>query len=133
MRGLIDSIVLSDGELTALVPADRWREAGANADTPARPFAEYRWGLSQPGVTSRSQVRSQILDVYVHDEEGSYDAVINPAISRLRTVLDAATGSVGFGASLAGAVWQEDSPDIYDDGHRTAVRYSRYRIIGTGI
>jgi hypothetical protein len=133
MRGLIDSIITSDSTLTTLVPADRWREAWVDDSTPIRPFVEYRWGLTSPSVHSQNAVRSAPLDLYVHDDQGSFDSKINPVISRLRIVLEVAAGMVGFGASLVAAEWSEDGPDAYDDGHRTAVRYTRYRIVGTGL
>lgn len=134
LRGLVDTIILADAGLTALIPAERWREAhNGQDDTPPRPFAEYRWGLTSQSVSPRNPVRSAALEIYVHDDQGSYDSKINPVIARLRAVLEAATGSVGIDSSLTAAEWQEDGPDAYDDGHRTAVRYTRYRVIGTGL
>lgn len=133
MRGLIDGVILGDVALLALVPADRWREAWSDDTTPLRPFVEYRWGLTAPSVHPMHLVRSAPLDLYVHDDAGSFDRKINPVIARLRVVLDAAAGVVNAGASLVAAEWQEDGPDAYDDGHRTAVRYTRYRIVGTGL
>lgn len=133
LRGLVDSILTTDAALVAIVPADRWREAWADDSTPVRPFVEYRWGLTAPSVHRAASIRSAPLDLYVHDDNGSFDSRINPVISRLRIVLEAAAGRVGFGASLVAAEWSEDGPDAYDDGHRTAVRYTRYRIVGTGL
>jgi hypothetical protein len=132
IRGLVDDIILADSTLTDLVPAERWREAWMDDTTPARPFVEYRWGLTLPSVHHANLVRSAPLDLYVHDDQGSFDSKINPVITRLRDVLEAAAGTVAEGASLICAEWQEDGPDGYDDGHRTAVRYTRYRIVGTG-
>lgn len=133
MRELIDGVISADLELMALIPVTSWREALSDDSTPARPFVEYRWGLVSRSVTPSNPVRSAILDLYVHDNPGSFDSRINPVIVRLRPVLEAAAGTVAEGASLVCAEWQEDGPDAYDDGHRTAVRYTRYRIVGTGL
>lgn len=133
MRALIDSIILSDEVLTSHIPASRWGEAGSFNETPKRPFAEYRWSVTNPGPHTRSQVASANLSVYVHDDPGNNSEHIIPVLARLRRTLEEAVTAVGFDASLVGADWQFDGPDAYDDGHRTAVRYGTYRIVGTGL
>lgn len=135
MRGLIDSIILSDEQLMALIPEERWREANSTDDAPERPFAEYRWGITSSSVLPRHPVRSAVLQVYVHDDQGSFDARINPIIVRLKAVLALAAGinSPTLGASIIACDWMEDGPDTYDDGYRTAVRYTQFRVVGTGL
>lgn len=133
MRGLVDSLILADSALTDLVPQERWREGSSDNETPLTPFVEYRWGPTTPSVTPRSPVRSCTLTIYVHDKIGSYDRVINPIVDRLKTTLGDAGAVVAEGASLVAADWQDDGEDGYDDGHRTIVRTTRYRIVGTGL
>jgi len=67
VRKTMYTALTADASLTAIVPAERWYEAGAVIDQPLKPFVVLRWIAPVPSSSGRwlNQLR-----VDVHDERG---------------------------------------------------------------
>lgn len=134
IRTLVDTAVVASVPLMAVAGPERWFEAGGvGGETPPFPFAEYRWGVETPAFKmDGTGPVTMMLDVYFHDEPGNYSANILPMVREFKRTILSAVGTQLDGTDLIGVSWEYDGPDSYDDGHRSAVRYSRYRLAGTG-
>lgn len=109
------------------LPAERWYGSGAVVDTPPRPFAEIRFGGRFPGVAA---VRRRRLEVWIHDDEGSYDR-IEEWIQFVKGVLDGAAHLTdGSGNEVILCSWVNDSTDLYDGGYRTNCLMSAFDVVG---
>jgi hypothetical protein len=76
-------------------------------------------------------VRRRRLEVWIHDEEGSY-SLIDKVIGLLYKNLDGLE-HVTYGSSeLIMCEWVSDSTDLYDDGYRTNTKSTMFDIVGTG-
>lgn len=144
MRGLIRNLLISDAELTAVIPEGRWFGSGSIgndpvardnfSDTPPRPFAEIRFSMDSPGMAHITRRR---LEVWVHDEYGDYSR-IDRVIKRVKEVLESSQ-QVAFSdpethedSELMLAEWVSDSTDLYDGGYRTNCRSTGFDLIGKG-
>jgi hypothetical protein len=78
---------------------------------------------------SPSRVQTMPYLIWVHDQQGSFEAIIGPVLSRLRAVLptDLPIKTVD-GAVIMNCVWEADSADLFDQGFETATRYGQYRL-----
>lgn len=128
MRRLIRNMIINDEALLDFIPADRWFGSGAVVDTPARPFAEIRFG----GVfRAMGPVKRRRLEVWVHDEEGDYTQ-IDDIIRELKRLLDGAEHVFYEDTELIRSEWVSDSTDLYDDKYRTNTKSTGFDVIGTG-
>lgn len=115
-----------------VVPAERWYQMGAVDNQPIKPFGVYRLSGTLPGVTSRSKSRPARLEVWVHDDPGSYTQ-IDGALSRIEDLLDAVVHvSSAPGESISQITYGSRSPDLNDDGFGSICRMSSFTLIGKG-
>jgi hypothetical protein len=112
-----NSSVVSD------VPANRIFAAGSVEGRPPTRFIVLRFGPEVPRVGDAIE---QELQVWIHDEPGSYDA-INNCLSLTRTALEA--GPIAVQGAIA-CNWNGNSADLADDGFNTLARYASYLLIG---
>lgn len=128
MRRLIMNMLTTNDPLLNEIPADRWFGSGAVVDTPARPFAEIRFGGVFPGL---GRVKRRRLEVWIHDEEGDYER-IDHIIGLVKDVLDGAEHVFYENVELISSEWKGDSTDLFDDGYRTNTKSTGFDVIGTG-
>lgn len=130
MRRTVYSLL--SGSLLGYVPEDRWYQHGTIDETPAKPFAVYRLSGTFPGVTARSKVRPVRLEVWIHDEPGSY-IPIDSALDDVEGLLEAVVHvSAAENESISQVQWESRSPDLTDDGFRTICKMSAFTLIGKG-
>ena len=130
MRKLIFELITAQGFLTDKIPADRWLQSSAVDTEPARPFAVIGMDENVRGATRKPGVRR--LRIHIHDDPGSY-VRIDKIIEDLIDVLDNAKEIQGDDDSyLAQADWNETSPDLFDDGHRTITKNASFTLVGRG-
>lgn len=92
-----------------------------------RPFAVLNWGASDPAAGGLS---ARFLDVWVYDEPGSYAAVVNPALARIRQILCVEKFDYTYGGQhFATATWRGDSPNLYDDIFKCVTRYASFSVV----
>jgi hypothetical protein len=95
--------------------------------TEERPFIVLDWLGVQPGPHQEAPLHIQFLDIWVHDEKGSYLGIDN-IIRTLRTMLMGLSPS----ATIAQIDWTGDGEDNTDDGFDTIFRTSSFRVVGSG-
>lgn len=90
------------------------------------PFIVYRLGPRTPGVMDDNipLTERQALEVWAHDEGGSYKR-IEAVLAELRPLLLLAPQTPPF----VRAEWVEDGPELFDDGFGSITRWSRYQLI----
>lgn len=125
MRKVVYSLLMADEAFTALVP--RVYERGAVPDTPQSPFAVIAFGGQQRGPG-----RNVRVDIWVHDNRGSY-LLIDSALKEIRRILTSVVHYELDGERLAQADWMDDSNDLYDDTYRTNTRTAGFQLVGTGL
>jgi hypothetical protein len=136
MRQTIQQSLVGDPTLTALVPSERWFQAGAVADRPEFPFVVVRW-ISPVRSDARSQFLHQ-LRIDVHDGRGDY--------SRIDRILGGPHKSGGVYANLQGIVglvgvdgyvtccdYLGDSGDQEDPDYVSNFMYSSWQVIGRSL
>jgi hypothetical protein len=67
----------------------------------------------------------------VHDQPGDYTK-IDAIIYRLRSLIPSLVPSRDTQGWLQGVVWEGDSEDLTDDGHRTIARNTSFTLVGSG-
>ena len=131
MRRVLFNELTNDAELNVFYPGAVFSERGALVDSPAPPFAVIAWGLHQsngPGLAIRT------VQVYFHDARGSYDR-INDAVARCAELVAGLENvEIPYGTGLVDristATWQSSSGELYDQEHKTNVRYVEFRVTG---
>lgn len=129
VRVTTHQLLVAQPALTALVPTERWFRRGGTIDTPALPYVVLAWLGS---VTVGGRNSPELLDVYVHDERGSYGK-IDQVLKAVKPVLLAAeqyAGPSGTSTRLVQATYLGRSADLFDPDNGTAFQYSSWRIIG---
>lgn len=130
MRKTIYSILTTDMS-TEMVPGG-WHQHGSLDQAPVRPFGTYRLRLSGSSVTSHSASREVGLELWVHDDPGSYNR-IDGILNELDTVFLAVVHrSAAEGESISQTKWDSRSPDLNDDGLRTITKMTSFTLIGKG-
>jgi hypothetical protein len=127
MKKIVYDAVTNDVTLLSLIPVAQWVASSMADETTPRPFAAIRWGTRGRGVTSTTG--SCDLQVWVHDEPGSYDT-IDAAIRRLKSVLPAVEGVTDGTEYVACIRWEDESGELADDIRRTITRNIRFTVIG---
>lgn len=128
MRTLIYQAIVNDPTLQG------FGITGANAfavdvDTPqTRPFLQLRWGVNAIGLDVSTR---RSLVIWVHDQPGDYTK-IDQIIFRLRGLIPSLIGTRDTQGYLQGVVWEGDSEDLTDDGHRTIARNTSFTLVGSG-
>ncbi len=109
-----------------------WHQQGSLDEAPPRPFGTYRLRITERGVTAQSKVRPVGLEIWVHDDPGSY-LRIDGILNKLEAVFDVVVNaSAAEGENIAQTRWEERSPDLNDDGLRTITKMVSYTLIGKG-
>jgi hypothetical protein len=143
-RGWIVNVLRADSTLVSLlgtvdgVTGDKRIISAGAAGVPGSPGVE----IAKPFVIIRAGDSSRALNgldgstnaetylVWAHDRPGSYEAVIGPALLRIRALLDRREGiNVSPTIRVTCCTWEGDSADLLDDGFGTATRYGSYRAI----
>lgn len=94
---------------------------------PERPFAVIRLGIDTPEVHQREGATSTTATIWVHDDPGSYIRIDG----LLKTIRDAIIAKSDLsGAGIFEAIWIGDGPDLADDGRKTIVKTTAYRLVG---
>lgn len=93
-----------------------------------KPFAVMRYG---PIATGMGSAVVRTMSLWVHDERGSYTR-IETALRRARVIMDGLQNIQTERGWLMSCEWIGDSGDLLDDVFRTNVRYSEWRLVGTG-
>lgn len=115
-----------------VIPEDRIKAVGTTDTQMARPFALYRFSGTLPGVTSRSASKPVRMEVWIHDEPGSY-LFIDDTLRTVEDVMDAAVHlSAAEGESISQVKYESRSPDLTDDGFGTFCKMSNFTLIGKG-
>lgn len=93
-----------------------------------KPFLVYRMGNSSPHNGLR-QARQQYFTLYIHDEgqPGAYDVNIDPAVSEVIDIFEAAPPAPAY--HILEARYLEHSSDQDDREMGTILRYVRFLII----
>lgn len=128
MRTIVRAAILADAQLVSLGVTPEATLAG-DVDTPVgRPFLNLKWGSNLPSF--REQVTIQTtLAVWVHDTPADYSR-IDQILARLRTVLQSLEGVVDGTSEVQVITWNNDGPDLQDDGHRTIVKVANFSVVG---
>jgi hypothetical protein len=133
MRKTLYTALTSASALTALVPAERWFEAGAVVDHPDKMFAVVRWLSPVPSTGSGRWLNQLRIDV--HDKRGSYKRIEqllgNPYSGG--GIYDVLTGLVDF-VGADGRITQCDylnhSGDQESEEYGTNYKFTSWQVIG---
>ena len=133
MRETIRSLIVADALLTAVIPTERWYQAGAVLDVPSKPFAILRWIAPVTG-DARGTFAHQ-LQVAIYDQRGSYKRIDALLGGRYRTggvypLLAGIAGLTGADGYVAQADYLGDSGDQEDIDYKANMKYSSWQIIG---
>lgn len=121
--------------LKELFPAVDVYEASAMDETPPldKRFIVVRMAGKPVSLGAPSTLRDKVCEIYVHDAPGSYawiDSVLLTVESRLEEVEHFSASETD---SIATATFESSSTDLFDDGYKTIMRYTRHRLVGRGI
>lgn len=117
--------------LVALVPLNRWFPRGAQIDKSQTPYVVMAWVGT---LTTGGRNSPELLDVYVHDQVGSYTR-IDKILALVKPALEGAAhyrGSDGEGFPLVQADYLGRSADSVDQGNGTLFRFCSWKILGGG-
>lgn len=132
MRTLFRDMIINDSPLSALIPAERWCEAGSvtEENVPERMFAVIRYGVDSPGM---GDIQRGIVTIWIHDNPGTYED-INKVLKALYGRLNRVEGQQdGSGNEITSCVWESNSGDLYDPGFRTVTRNATFNLVGKGV
>lgn len=136
MRATVRDLIIAEAQITALLPADRWFQAGAVLDIPVFPFAILRW-LSP--VRSDSGRDMKQLQVAVYDRRGSYETIdqilgdpdrVGPTVY---TILAGSAGVSGSDGYIAQADYLGNSGDQEDTDYKANMMFSSWQIAGRNL
>ena len=133
MRATIHSLLVADVALTAVIPSERWYQAGAVIDVPPKPFAVLRWLSPVPGDAKGT--RAHQLQVQVYDERGSYKRIDDLLGGPYRSggvypILAGILGVTGDDGYVAQADYLGDSGDDVDVDFKANTKFSSWQVIG---
>lgn len=133
MRATVRDLLIADAALTALIPSERWYQAGAVLDVPLKPFAVLRW-LS-PVAGGAAGTFAHQFQVHIHDERGSYKRIDEILGGPYRAggvypILAGIAGTGGTDGYVAQADYLGDSGDQEDEGFRSNTKFSSWQVIG---
>lgn len=133
MRKTLYAALTSASPLTAIVPVQRWYEAGAVIDNPVKPFVVIRWLSPVPATTSGRWLNQLRIDV--HDKRGSYKQIEtllgNPySGGGIYDVLSGLTGYVGPDGWITQCDYLNHSGDQESEEYSTNYKFSSWQVIG---
>lgn len=132
MRKTIMQIIGTAPEVIAEIPLSNWHQSSSIKETPAKPFGVYRLSGTGPSTTRRSPVKEVRLELWIHDEPGSYlriDRLLGKLESTFNAVMHA---SAAEGESISQTAFDSRSPDLDDQGFGTICKSSVFTLIGKG-
>lgn len=115
--------------LVAAVPTERWFRRGAQIDRSIAPYVVLAWNGD---LVTGGRTGPQGLDVYVHDELGSYKR-IGDILDLVEPVLATTTdyrGTNGTGTPFVCADFLGNSAESVDQGNGTSFQFSSWKILG---
>lgn len=104
--------------------------AGAVDENPPKPFIIYKIAGEFKGATRTSQHRTARLEVWVHDNKGSY-VLIDGMLDSIERALDLAVHVQAGESRISQALWESRSPDLDDSGFGTLCKMTSYTIVGS--
>lgn len=133
MRNTVHQLLTAQAGLVAVVPSDRWYQAGAVVDVPPRPFVVLRWLAPVGGNASGRFMRQLRLEI--HDERGSYarcQAFLGGPDKNngVYAVLSPLLNYVGVDGRITQADYLGHSGDQEDQTYNTNMQFSSWRMIG---
>lgn len=133
MRKTIMQLIAATPDVVAEIPISNWHQASdVDEVPPPKPFGMYRISGTGPGVTRRGPGRQVRLELWIHDNPGSY-ARIDRLLGKLEVTFDAAVhASAAEGDSISQADFDSRSPDLDDSGFKSICKASIYTLIGKG-
>jgi hypothetical protein len=114
------------------IPAERIFQLSAIDETPVKPFMVYRLSGTSPGVTRASKSRVSRLEIWVHDNPGSYTRIDGTLTAIENRFAEVTYESAAEGESISVIDFDARSPDLDDTGFQTICRMSSFTIIGKG-
>jgi hypothetical protein len=126
MRTVIHGLIINDPGITALIPADRWFQASSIDAAPQLPFGVIRISGNFPTPVASGQRR---IEVWVHDAKGSY-IQIDDILELVQELFDRTFDVVDDGWRLTCMTWDNDSPDLFDDGYGTNCKMKAFTATG---
>ncbi len=136
MRKTLRGLLVADGSLTAVIPSERWFQAGAVVDTPPKPFAILRW-LS-PVAGDAKGTHSHPFQVAIYDERGDYTRIDQLLGGPHKTggvypILAGILDVPGIDGRITQADYLGDSGDQEDIDYRANLKFSSWQIIGRNL
>jgi hypothetical protein len=133
VRKTVYTALTSVSALTAVVPVERWFEAGAVVDQPVKPFVVLRWIAPVSASTSGRWLNQ--LRVDVHDERGDYnriDALLGNPYSGggIYDVLSGLLDYVGPDGRITQCDYLNHSGDQEDEVYGTNFKFTSWQVIG---
>ena len=127
MRATMHQLLTGTGALTALIPSERWFQAGAVTDVPPRPFVVERWIAPVPGAAKQTFLQQLRLDV--HDDRGRYD-LIDRFNAAVRPVLSGVLNLTGSDGRISCCDFLGLGGDQEDDTYGTNYSFTSWQVIG---
>lgn len=136
MRATIRNLIIADAALTALIPPERWFQAGSVLDVPVKPFAILRW-ISPVAGNARGTFGHQFR-IDVHDERGSYkriDSILGGPYKTggLYPILKGLMGVAGVDGYIAQADFLGDSGDQEHVDYKSNMKFTSWQIAGRNL
>jgi hypothetical protein len=136
MRATIHNQLIGDPTLTALIPAERWFQAGAVLDRPRFPFAVVRWIAPVSGAALGTFLNQLRIDV--HDARGDYTTIDRVLGAPWRTGgvygnLSALVDFTGADGRIVQCDYLGDSGDQEDTDYNSNFKYSSWQVIGRNL
>jgi hypothetical protein len=133
MRKTLYAALTGAAPLTALVPPERWFQAGAVTDVPPTMFVVLRW-LSPVPSSARGRFLNQ-LRIDVHDRRGSYsniDAFLgSPDVGNgVYGVMNGILQLDGIDGRITQCDYLGHSGDQEDETYGTNYKFSSWQVIG---
>jgi hypothetical protein len=101
-------------------------------DSPvAERFMVLRWGGEQPVMGAQTSPMSRDLDLWVYDQDNTYEAV-RAILKRAGAVLSSLTGISTGSGWIIDCRWAGNGDDGWDDVYERVYRNATYTIVGTG-
>lgn len=127
MRKTFLQALKSDAAVAEHIRPEAWFSRGSLTERPKTfPFAVVAFSVADPGLSS---VRRHAVDVWVHDELGSY-VRIDEALDAIEKCVAGMTHVQGETAEIMAGEFQMRSADLEDDGLRTLTRTSSFLLVG---
>jgi hypothetical protein len=127
MRATIHQLLIGSAALTALIPPERFFQAGSVLDVPVKPFVVERWLAPVRGAGKQTYLKQ--LQVFVHDERGDY-TLIDEFLKELGPVLSGVTNLVGADGRVGCCDFLGLGGDQEDPDYNTNYSFSSWQVIG---